>query len=62
MVVPTSVYAASADWGTATTGSALAGRIDRAGAELAALMKQTGSTGPIDPFADPVSFVDLLGA
>ncbi|MFJ1587845.1 FMN reductase [Streptomyces sp. NPDC088197] len=51
IVVPTAVYAASEDWGTAGSGSGdgngngssavdgtLAARIDRAGAELAALM------------------------
>jgi FMN reductase len=37
IVVPTAVYAASEDWGTAGDG-ALDGRIDRAAAELAALV------------------------
>jgi FMN reductase len=37
IVVPTAVYAASEDWGTAGEG-ALDGRIDRAAAELAALV------------------------
>jgi FMN reductase len=73
ITVPTSVYAASADWGTAGAGSALAERIERAGAELAGLISPVGLTGsarparparpagPVDPFADPPSFVDLLG-
>jgi len=64
VVVPTSVYAASSDWGTADGSSALAERIDRAGAELADLvtrMAPTAATGPVDPFANPPSFLDLLG-
>lgn len=64
IVVPTSVYAASSDWGTAGGSNALAERIDRAGAELAGLLARTGSaapSGPVDPFANPPSFVDLLG-
>jgi FMN reductase len=60
LVVPTSVYAASADWGTAAVGSALAERIDRAGAELAGLLAGKGVTGPVDPFANVPSFVTLL--
>ena len=64
ITVPTSVYAASSDWGTADGGNALAERIDRAGAELAGLLSRTGpapATGPVDPFANPTSFLDLLG-
>ena len=63
LTVPTSVYAASSDWGTADGSNALAERIERAGAELAGLLSRTGpvrSTGPVDPFADPPSFLDLL--
>jgi FMN reductase len=67
LVVPTSVYAASSDWGTAGAGSALAERIDRAGAELAALLPASAPgapprtpPGPVDPFADVPSFADLL--
>jgi FMN reductase len=46
LTVPTSVYAASSDWGTAD-----------------GLLSRTapGSTGPVDPFANPPSFLDLLG-
>jgi FMN reductase len=64
LVVPTSVYAASADWGTAESGSALALRIERAGAELAELISgRAGSGGkPADPYARVPSFVDLLGS
>lgn len=63
IVVPTSVYAASSDWGTADGSNALAERIDTAGAELAGLVSGTtaASTGPVDPFANPPSFLDLLG-
>jgi len=64
ITVPTSVYAASSDWGTADGSNALAERIDRAGAELAGLISRTGppaATGPVDPFANPPSFLDLLG-
>jgi FMN reductase len=38
VVVPTGVFAASEDWGTAGAGTALTNRIDRAAAELAALV------------------------
>jgi FMN reductase len=64
VVVPTSVYAASSDWGTADGSDALAERIDRAGTELAELVTRTAptaATGPVDPFANPPSFLDLLG-
>jgi len=63
IVVPTAVYAASADWGTADGGNALGERIDVAGAELAGLVSRTGSpasNGPVDPFANAPSFIDLL--
>jgi len=67
VVVPTSVYAASPDWGSAAGSRELAERVDRAGAELAGLLTRTGlaeparATGPVDPFANPPSFLDLLG-
>ena len=63
ITVPTSVYAASSDWGTADGKNALADRIERAGAELAGLISRTGvgPAGPADPFANPSSFLDLLG-
>jgi FMN reductase len=63
-VVPTSVYAASADWGTVESGSALAVRIDRAGAELAELISsRTGAAkggGLQDGYSRVPSFIDLL--
>ena len=61
VTVPTSVYAASADWGTAGGDDALAERVDRAGAELAALITRIGPSAPADPFAAAPSFLDLLG-
>ena len=39
VVVPTAVYAASEDWGTGGDDDSLAGRIDRAARELAALVE-----------------------
>jgi FMN reductase len=63
-VVPTSVYAASADWGT-VEGAALAERIERAGAELAELIRsRAGSSNggkTQDPYSRVPSFIDLLG-
>ncbi|MBA2950643.1 FMN reductase [Streptomyces himalayensis] len=47
VVVPTAVYAASEDWGA----DGLAARIERAGAELAALV---GAVGPVRGLAEPV--------
>jgi FMN reductase len=60
VVVPTAVYAASEDWGTGA-GSGLVERIDRAAGELAELMVQRPSWGPVDEFADPTPFAQLLG-
>jgi FMN reductase len=59
VVVPTAVYGASEDWGSA--GHDLATRVDRAGAELADLVAARQHTGPADPFAAPVPFAQLLG-
>jgi FMN reductase len=60
VVVPTAVYAASADWGAAGGKDGLGGRIDRAAGELAALVRSRPDDGPADPFDDPTSFEDLL--
>jgi FMN reductase len=64
-VVPTSVYAASADWGSVESGSALGARIDRAGAELTELISaRVGSKngGKLEDLYSRVpSFIDLLG-
>jgi FMN reductase len=56
IVVPTSVYAASADWGS-IEGSALPDRIGRAAGELAALVRDSDRSGRVrDPFALPADF------
>jgi FMN reductase len=61
-VVPTAVFAASEDFASAGVGSSLSVRVDRAGRELAeAVVGMTGTpSGPLDPFADPTPFEDLL--
>jgi FMN reductase len=60
--VPTAVFAASEDWGgDGGVERALAGRIDRAGGELADAVAGRPPAAPADPFADPAtSFEDLL--
>jgi FMN reductase len=64
--VPTAVFAASEDWGTAGVEGGLARRLDRAGAELADAMaaREPASSRPRsvvdDGFADPVPFDQLL--
>ncbi|MBK4347584.1 FMN reductase [Lacisediminihabitans changchengi] len=68
-VVPTGVYAASSDWGTADAAGAtgtgqpsLASRIERAAGELAALVRVSDrSSRVIDPFALPVGFSPVGG-
>lgn len=57
-VVPTGVYAASEDWGSAET--ALPERVGRAGAELAALMEARQAPVKDDPYEAPVPFERLL--
>ncbi len=66
VVVPTAVFAASEDWGASGESDALRRRIDRAAAELAALV----GSRPIAPRGDQFdrdvaamgSFEDLLGS
>jgi FMN reductase len=63
VVAPTSVYAASSDWGTAE--SSLGERIDRAGAEFAAMVRDSDRSSLVrDPFALPAGFspVGAFGA
>lgn len=50
VVVPTGVFAASEDWGSAGASTALATRIDRAAAELAALVSDRPSVERPDQF------------
>ena len=61
-VVPTAVYAASEDWGQAgvPADGVLVERIDRAAGELAAAMAIREPRPRRDPFADPVSYEQLL--
>ena len=61
-VVPTSVFAATGDFGDDDTAATLADRIDRAAAELADAMDGTMTRKRTDPFAGPLSFEQLLGA
>lgn len=58
VVVPTGVFAASEDFGSTADG-ALGKRVERATAELAALI---GGTAPAPRATGPVSFEDLLRA
>jgi FMN reductase len=57
VVVPTGVYAASSDWGPHAV--ALRSRVERAATEL---VDAIGNSRPaqVDPYANPVSFEDLL--
>jgi FMN reductase len=69
VVAPTTVYAATADWGSAASGSAhdastggLPERIDRAGGELAALVRDGDRSARVrDPFALPAGFSPVGG-
>jgi FMN reductase len=60
-VVPTAVFAASADFGAGSvSGGSLSQRIDRAAGELAGKILRRGTILPQDPFDDPTPFEDLL--
>ena len=63
VVVPTSVYAASADWGSgADTVKALPDRIERAAGEFAALVAASDRSSLIkDPFALEGDFRAMIG-
>jgi FMN reductase len=65
VVVPTAVFAASEDWGSGGAGgaggTALNERVERAAAELAALVEGRPAERPRDPFEDPTPFEHLLG-
>jgi FMN reductase len=64
VVVPTGVFAATEDWGTAgqvVATSGLGDRIDRAARELAPLVAAGRAVRPGDELADPIPFERLLG-
>jgi FMN reductase len=61
VAVPTAVFAAAEDWGGAGGASAdLARRIDRAAAELAALVAARPPRGSTDRYTEPTPFEQLL--
>jgi FMN reductase len=71
VTVPTAVFAATDDWGSAggsagsgagAPGEALGERIDRAAAELAALIDQRPAAAQSDPYAMVTPFDQLLSA
>ncbi len=61
VVVPTGVYAAPEDWaGDAAAGTALGVRVQRAAAELSALVAARTVEPVVDPFDQPTPFEELL--
>jgi len=60
IVVPTSVFAASEDWGGGSSQGALSARVDRAADELTRLVTDRQPAGPVDPFDTPTPFEHLL--
>jgi FMN reductase len=61
VTVPTAVFAASEDWGSASSSDgALTTRIERAGSELAALIDRSQPAAPADPYASVPSFEQLF--
>jgi FMN reductase len=61
VTVPTAVFAATEDWGSAgRADGALTARIERAGAELATAIDQRGPVDQADPFASATPFEQLL--
>lgn len=60
--LPTGVFAATEDWATGSVAleGGLVGRIDRAAKQLADSMAGRPTSIPLDPFAEPVPFADLL--
>jgi FMN reductase len=62
VVVPTTVFAASEDWGRKTDSvEALSERVERGARELARLVASDQRPAPVDPYDDVTSFEDLLG-
>ena len=61
VIVPTAVFAATQDWGSGGhSGSELTARIERAGAELAAMIDQRQPAAQADPYASAAPFEQLL--
>ena len=61
ITVPTAVFAATEDWGAAGgTGEGLTERIERAGAELGALVDRREPPAQADPYASVTPFDQLL--
>jgi FMN reductase len=61
VTVPTAVFAATDDWGSAAR-TELNARIERAGGELAALVTQRAPAAAADPYASITPFDQLLRA
>jgi FMN reductase len=62
VVVPTTVFAASEDWGPGSSNDVvLSERVERAAHELARLVASDQRPAPADPYDDVTSFEDLLG-
>ena len=62
VVVPTTVFAASEDWGAGNSGGeVLSERVERAARELARLVASDQRPTPVDPYDDVTSFEGLLG-
>jgi len=59
-VVPTAVFAASEDFAGAGPDGSLSARVDRAARELADAVHGASAAGPVDPFANPTPFEELL--
>ena len=59
-VVPTGVFAAAEDFGGGDAGGSLSARVERAARELADAVTGRGRSGPVDPFANPTPFEELL--
>jgi FMN reductase len=60
VVTPTSVFAATPDWGSVEE-SVLMDRINRAGTEFADLVRRTDIVATVDLFGSVTPFEDLLG-
>ncbi|MDI6102460.1 FMN reductase [Actinoplanes sp. NEAU-A12] len=59
-IIPTSVFAASDDWGADSVEGPLRGRIERAAAELAREVERREPAVVTDPFALSADFEDML--